>query len=97
MSRAPATPIVYRNYIIYYDRKPVPPSLFGDWSFNHVDFDGAPDGPDEGCSDHRSGYGKTPEECQAEIDSQYDDLELDENGHYTRDGLTLLAGSREAS
>ncbi len=91
-----AEKILYRNYEIYYDRKPVPPSLFGDWSFAHVDFDGAPDGPDTGCSDHRCGYGRTIEECKAEIDAQYEDFELDETGHYPRRTLVYFAGQREA-
>jgi hypothetical protein len=85
--------ITYRNYIIHFYRKPVPG--FGDWSFSHKDYDGAPDGPDTGCSDHRCGYAETPKEARAEIDAQYVDLELDEDGHYTRDGLTLQAGTHE--
>ena len=73
----------YRNYIIHYYRKPVPG--FGDWSFDHVDYDGAPDGPGTSCSDHRCGYAESPQEARDEIDAQYEDLELDENGHYTRE------------
>ena len=86
-------PIMYRNYIIHFYRKPGPD--FGDWSFAHVDYDGAPDGPATGCSDHRCGYGDTPKECRAEIDAQYVDLELDENGHYTRHGRIMQAGTHE--
>jgi hypothetical protein len=81
-------PHEYRRYSIRYDRKPL--SGFGDWTFSHVDYDGAPDG-----GDHRVGYGETVKDCREEIDAQYEDLELDENGDYTRDGLTLLAGTHE--
>lgn len=71
----------YRNYIIHFYQKPVPG--FGDWSFNHKDYDGAPDGPGTSCRDHRCGYARTPQEAKVEIDAQYEDFELDENGHYT--------------
>jgi hypothetical protein len=83
----------YRNYIIHFYRKPAPD--FGDWSFEHKDYDGAPDGPGTSCSDHRCGYAESPTEARAEIDAQYVDLELDEDGHYTRDGLTLQVRTHE--
>jgi hypothetical protein len=85
--------INYRNYVIHYDQKPVPG--FGDWSFSHNDFDGAPDAPDTSCGDHRCGYAETPKEAKAEIDAQYVDLELDEEGHYTRRGLIMQSGTHE--
>jgi hypothetical protein len=68
----------YRNYKIFIQASP-----FGNWSFQHNDFDGAPDSPTSGCSDHRCGYADTPRECMDEIDAQYEDLELDEDGHIT--------------
>jgi hypothetical protein len=85
--------INYRNYVIHYDQKPVPG--YGDWSFSHEDFDGAPDGPGTSCSDHRCGYAETPKEAKYEIDAQYVDLELDEDGHYTRRGRIMQAGTHE--
>ena len=85
--------VEYRNYVIYFQRKPGP--SFGDWNFHHNDYDGAPESQNSSCSDHRCGYAETPKEARAEIDAQYVDLELDEDGHYTRDGLTLLAGTHE--
>jgi len=78
----------YRNYIIYFQRKPGP--SFGDWNFHHNDYE---ESQNSSCSDHRCGYAETPKEARAEIDAQYVDLELDEDGHYTRDGLTLQAGT----
>ena len=85
--------IEYRNYIIYFQRKPGP--SFGDWNFHHNDYDGAPESAVSSCSDHRCGYAETPKEARAEIDAQYVDLELDENGHYTRRGYFLQAGTHE--
>ena len=85
--------ITYRNYIIHFYQKPAPG--FGDWSFEHTDYDGAPESQISTCPDHRCGYAETPKEARAEIDAQYVDLELDEDGHYTRDGLTLQAGTHE--
>ncbi len=87
-------PIQYRNYVIYFQRKPGP--SFGDWNFHHNDYDGAPESAVSSCSDHRCGYAETPKEARAEIDAQYVDLELDENGHYTRRGRILQAGTSEA-
>jgi hypothetical protein len=83
----------YRNYVIYFQRKPGP--SFGDWNFHHIDYDGAPESAVSSCSDHRCGYAETPKECRAEIDAQYVDFELDENGHYTRHGKIMQAGTHE--
>jgi hypothetical protein len=83
----------YRNYVIYFQRKPGP--SFGDWNFHHNDYDGAPESAVSSCSDHRCGYAETPKEARAEIDAQYVDFELDENGHYTRRGKIMQAGTHE--
>ena len=80
--------IRYRNYIISYYRKPA--RDFGDWNFQHIDYDGALD-----FNDQRCGYAETPKEARAEIDAQYVDLELDEDGYYTRRGKVLQAGTHE--
>jgi hypothetical protein len=85
--------IKYRNYLIYFQRKPGP--SFGDWNFHHNDYDGAPESAFSSCKDHRCGYAETPKEARAEIDAQYVDLELDENGHYTRRGRIMQAGTHE--
>ncbi len=73
--------IKYRNYRITYDPKPIPTRVF-DYDFAHEDFDGAPDGPDTGCSDHRSGNAVSVDDAKAKIDEQFEDLGLDGEGHY---------------
>ena len=52
----------YKDYIISYDPKPIPPRCF-DWDFGHDDYDGAPDG-----NDYRCGNGDSIEHCKQQID-----------------------------
>ena len=66
----------YRNYVISYDTKPIPLRAF-DYDFQHEDCDGAPD-----AGDHRYGQAASMEDAKAVIDEQFEDLELDDEGHY---------------
>ena len=53
---------VYGDYIITYDRKPVPTDAF-DYDWRHRDYDGAPDSGDRRC-----GCEASVEDCIASID-----------------------------
>lgn len=60
-------PIRYRGYTITYDPPPIGTRAF-DWSFEHDDFDGAPD-----AGDRRCGHAASVAACRAEIDDIEDD------------------------
>jgi hypothetical protein len=61
-------PIWYRGYRIHLnDGSDTGPHL-GGYVFRHDDYDGAED-----ANDHRYGFGRTVEECKAEIDELEDD------------------------
>ena len=57
------TKTVYRQYEITLDPKPVPSHIAGDYSFAHMDYDGAPD-----SNDCRCGTAQTIEEAKQLID-----------------------------
>ncbi len=49
VANRPITKTVYRQYEITLDPKPVPSHIAGDYSFVHMDYDGAPDSNDRRC------------------------------------------------
>jgi hypothetical protein len=62
-AKRPITKTVYRQYEITLDPKPVPSHIAGDYSFVHMDYDGAPD-----SNDGRCGTAQTVEEAKQLID-----------------------------
>lgn len=67
----PITKTIYRQYEITLDPKPVPSHIAGDYSFVHMDYDGAPDGNDNRCGDAQS-----IADAKAQIDEQIADREF---------------------
>ena len=58
---------VYKDYEIYYEKKPIPTTIF-DYSFVHKDYDGAPD-----SGDRRWGFGDSVESCKEWIDDMIEE------------------------
>lgn len=54
-------PVDYRGMTIYYNPAPIPGGPL--WSWEHPDYDGAPDSGDD-----RAGDGLTIQECEEQID-----------------------------
>lgn len=52
------------------------------WSFYHDAYDGADLAPGVGTKDHRHGDGTSEADCKWQIDAQYIEFGLDEDGHY---------------
>jgi hypothetical protein len=67
-AKRPIAKTVYRQYEITLDPKPVPSHIAGDYSFAHVDYDGAPD-----SNDRRCGTAQTIAEAKQLIDELEDE------------------------
>lgn len=70
-AKRPITKTVYRQYEITLDPKPVPSHIAGDYSFVHMDYDGAPDG-----NDNRCGCAQSIADAKQQIDEQIEDREF---------------------
>jgi hypothetical protein len=70
-AKRPITKTVYRQYEITLDPKPVPSHIAGDYSFVHMDYDGAPDG-----NDNRCGCAQSIADAKQQIDEQIADREF---------------------
>jgi len=70
-AKRPITKTVYRKYEITLDPKPVPSHIAGDYSFVHMDYDGAPDG-----NDNRCGCAQSIADAKQQIDEQIEDREF---------------------
>ena len=60
--------MIYRGYDISSEHWSPSPAF--DWSFAHLDFDGAPD-----ANDNRYGYGASEQDCKDQIDEMIADEE----------------------
>jgi len=58
--------VIYKNYIIICDRKPIPDRDF-DFSFEHIDYDGP--------EDHRCGHASSYENAVKQIDEIEEELD----------------------
>jgi hypothetical protein len=69
-AKRPIAKTVYRKYEILLDPKPVPSHIAGDYSFSHIDYDGAPD-----SNDRRCGVAQSIADAKVQIDKQIADSE----------------------